>query len=253
MSTTRAEFSLVRLGTGIFLIVSGIHLFLSSLIMRGIPALPLILMAIALQAVSIFCLPKSWRFVPLAGILICVTGVLVVIDHHQRTLEDLARQEAYARRVYPKELPGLAIGNVCPDIQTKTISGGEMTLSAYRGKVVLLVFWASWCGPCMADIPHERELSEQFAGRPFTILGVNGDHSVEKAQAAVSKHEIPWESFWNGEEGGKGLLTERFGVQAWPTIYVIDDLGVIRYKHLRGRRLDEPLEELVDEAERRAL
>lgn len=106
---------------------------------------------------------------------------------------------------------------------------------------MLLVFWASWCGPCVGDIPHERELVERFAGRPFVVVGVNADESLEAAAEAVRKHAVPWRSFWNGKGGADGSIADAWNVRGWPTVYVLDHLGVIKHKDLRREDLDEPL------------
>jgi thiol-disulfide isomerase/thioredoxin len=67
-----------------------------------------------------------------------------------------------------------------------------MTLSDYRGRVVLLNFWATWCIPCMELVRHEVELAVGFQGQPFTIVGVNGDTDVEKARTAVARNKMTW-------------------------------------------------------------
>jgi len=103
----------------------------------------------------------------------------------------------------------------------------------------------------MGDIPHEKALVERFVGRPFALVGVNCDSSTAQAQAVVEKHAILWRSFWNGEGRGDGRVVTRWGVQAWPTLYIIDDEGIIRHNDLRGDVLDMPLERLVKAAEAR--
>ncbi len=158
------------------------------------------------------------------------------------TLGDLAGR-------YLTELRRLRIGQPAPDIEGADLSGAKFKLSDYRGKVVLLVFWASWCGPCMGAVPHEKELVQRFKGRPFVLLGVNGDDTRENGGKAVQKHAIPWRSFWNGARGSADSIAAAWNVRGWPTVYVIDAKGVIRQKYLHGRRLDEPLEKLVAEAE----
>jgi peroxiredoxin len=147
------------------------------------------------------------------------------------------------------ELRNLRMDMPVPDIEGVDLDGTSFKLSDYRGKVVLLVFWASWCGPCMASVPHEKELVEHFKGRPFVLVGVNGDHKKEDARKAIAKHKIPWRSFWNGKEGPGGLIATTWNVRGWPTMYVIDHKGTIRHKYLHGRRLDEPLEKFVADAE----
>jgi thiol-disulfide isomerase/thioredoxin len=150
-----------------------------------------------------------------------------------------ARREVY-------ELKHLTVGAVAPEIAGSDIDGQQMRLSDHRGKVVLLVFWASWCGPCMGDVPHENELHAKFVDRPFAIVGVNTDGAQEIAKGAVQENSIRWRSFWDGEEGP---ITADWNIRGWPTVYVLDQEGTIRFKHLRGEDLDEPLEQLVTEAE----
>jgi peroxiredoxin len=147
------------------------------------------------------------------------------------------------------ELRNLRIGKPAPNIAAEDLAGTSFKLSDYRGKVVLLVFWASWCGPCVAEVPHERELVGHFKDRPFALIGVNGDETKEMARKAVAKYQIPWRSFWNGKQGAGGPIAVSWNVRGWPTVYVIDHRGMIRHKYLRGKRLDEPLEKLVAEAE----
>ncbi len=158
------------------------------------------------------------------------------------TLADEAKTELY-------ELRHLRIGRKAPNIDGEDLDGAKFKLSDYRGKAVLLVFWASWCGPCMAAVPHERELVEQFKGRPFALIGVNGDEKKESAHKAVAKYKINWRSFWNGKDGPGGPIATAWNVRGWPTVYVLDAQGVIRQKYLIDKQLDEPLEKLVAEAE----
>jgi thiol-disulfide isomerase/thioredoxin len=147
------------------------------------------------------------------------------------------------------ELRNLRIGKAAPEIVGEDLDGKKFKLSDYRGKVVLLVFWASWCGPCMGSVPHERELVERFKDRPFVLVGVNGDESKENAAKAVKEAKIPWRSFWNGKEGPGGPIATAWNVRGWPTVYVIDHKGIIREKYLHGKRLDEPLEKMIATAE----
>jgi thiol-disulfide isomerase/thioredoxin len=158
------------------------------------------------------------------------------------TIGEEARAELF-------ELRQLIVGRSAPDIQGEDLAGASFKLSNYRGKVVLLVFWASWCSICLRDIPHEQELVQHFKGRPFALIGVNGDYKREQALNTVAKRGVTWRSFWNGAGGPDGPMTTAWGVSGMPCVYVIDHRGVIREKYLRGKQLDEPLERLVTEAE----
>ncbi len=94
--------------------------------------------------------------------------------------------------------------------------------------------------------PHERSLVEKFADQPFVLIGVNSDPDLEALRPVLEKERITWRSFWNGPHGTRGPISTRWNVAGWPTIYLIDHLGIIRDK---GHGLDdELLEKLVAEA-----
>ncbi len=196
------------------------------------------------------CLVKhEYRLTSITIAALCLLASLERFGHHYSVLAAKVKYDMEVRRVAPLDLPQVAIGATSPDITAPTLSGKVMSLHEHRGKVVMLAFWASWCGPCMGDVPHERDLVKRFAGRPFVLVGVNSDTSTSQALDAVAKHSISWESFWDGEEGA---IASAWGVRAWPTIYVIDDAGVIQHNNLRGDDLDSPLEKLIATAESRA-
>jgi thiol-disulfide isomerase/thioredoxin len=152
--------------------------------------------------------------------------------------------EFAARELY--ELEHLTLGRVAPEIECVGVDGKPIKLSDHRGKVVAVVFWASWCGPCMADVPHEREMTERLHGKPFTIVGINGDDKREKAAEVMAKERMTWPSFWNGDGGPEGNVAKAWNVRAWPTVYVLDAKGVIRYKGPRGKLLEEKVNILLD-------
>lgn len=146
------------------------------------------------------------------------------------------------------ELQHLAIGQVIPRIEGEALDGTRLRLDDYRGQVVVLVFWATWCGPCLEMIPHERDLMKRYRDRAFTLVGVNGDNDRASALELQSKQAMNWPSFWNG--GSTGGLVERLGVRSWPTVYLLDGAGTIRFKNLRGADLDSAIERLLAELPR---
>ena len=96
--------------------------------------------------------------------------------------------------------------------------------------------------------PHERSLVKKLAGKPFALIGVNSDRDREGLKDVLEEENITWRSFWNGPEGTRGPISAAWKVRAWPTIYVLDGEGKIRYKNVRGESLDEALEKLLAEA-----
>jgi len=164
------------------------------------------------------------------------------------------------------EVRRLNVGQEAPEMDGTDLDDKPIKLSEFRGKVTLLVYWATWCGPCMAMVPHERALAERFAGKPFTIVGVNGDNlplsggihlwgpdgkpidDSARVKAAVEKHKISWRSF---RSGNIGLATE-WNVRSWPTVYLIDHRGIIRGKWKGdpgAKAVDPAVEKLVKVAE----
>ena len=95
--------------------------------------------------------------------------------------------------------------------------------------------------------PHERSLVERLKDEPFALIGVNSDSDLEALKPALEKEKITWRSFWNGPQGTSGPISEAWGVRAWPTIYVLDAQGRIRYRNVRGEAMDEAVDALLEE------
>ena len=158
------------------------------------------------------------------------------------TLGDRAKAELF-------DLQHLRVGKSAPEIAGEDLAGVPLKLSDSRGRVTLLVFWASWCGPCMEAVAHEKKIAERFQGRPFTLVGVNGDDDPAAAAKAVEKAGISWRSFRDAKPAGGPPISAQYNLGGWPTLYVLDRHGVIRAKDVYRDALDEVLEELVAETE----
>jgi peroxiredoxin len=153
--------------------------------------------------------------------------------------------EVAERRLF--SLRKLTIGKEAPEIVGEDTEGKPMKLSDYRGKVVVLTFWATWCGPCMNQVPFERKLMERMKGKPFVLLGVNADPKKDGLEKAMKDAGIEWRSWFDGSPPGP--IASRWDIRGFPQTFVIDADGVIRHIHLFQKQLDDAVDELIKEME----
>jgi thiol-disulfide isomerase/thioredoxin len=139
------------------------------------------------------------------------------------------------------------VGAKVPETVCADSDGSPVKLSDYAGKVVVLDFWATWCGPCRAMIPHTREMVKANEKKPFVFVSVSCDAKRETLTAFIGKTEMPWTHWWDGQ-GGK--VAKAYEIRAFPTIYVVDHKGVIQFVSVGfDKKLDSVVEKLVKAAE----
>jgi thiol-disulfide isomerase/thioredoxin len=155
---------------------------------------------------------------------------------HIKKLSDKATKSLHA-------LEHLTIGSSAPGIVGKDLHGRRLDLTAYRGRVVVLSFWFTGCGPCMGMIPQEQRLVKKYAGRPFALLSICGDESRETANKTAAEHKMEWPCWF---DGANGPIAREWNVLGWPTIYILNEKGVVVAKQLRNDALDTKLAELMD-------
>ena len=146
-------------------------------------------------------------------------------------------------------LPNLKVGKVAPEITGEDLDGKPLKLSDHRGKVVVVCFWATWCGPCMAMAPTSRALVKRMEGKPFALLGVNSDEADDLREGEAGdpeEEQMTWPSWWDG-----GFRSARSRPPTtWPTgltVYVLAPEGVIRDVDVRGEKLDRAVDTLLAE------
>ena len=134
-------------------------------------------------------------------------------------------------------LPAQALdtGDAAPRFTAPLLSGdGTLDLSTYRGKVVFLDFWASWCPPCVTSLPMLDELRKEFPATDFQVLAINLDKDTGRAKRFLAKRGIGYPSASDPE----GRIPEQFGLETMPTSYLIDRKGVVRLVHEGFRKGD---------------
>lgn len=139
-----------------------------------------------------------------------------------------------------------AIGQKAPDITGQTPEGEEIALSEVKGKITLIDFWASWCGPCRRENPNVVKLYEKYHTRGFNILGVSLDTDAGKWKQAITDDGLEW-SHVSDLKGWESTLSEPYAVTAIPHTVLIDEKGVIIAKNLRGRELEAKVAEVLGE------
>lgn len=143
-----------------------------------------------------------------------------------------------------KSTQSVEIGNSAPDFTAKNSKKEAVTLSSFRGKYVLLDFWASWCGPCRKENPNVLKVYNSYQSKNFTVVGLSLDDSESAWLRAVDKDALPWTQLLD-RASGKTTVSQLYGISAIPNNFLIDPQGKIIATNLRGEALEKALANLL--------
>jgi peroxiredoxin len=141
----------------------------------------------------------------------------------------------------------LKVGNPAIEISGVSSQGKRIKIADYRGKVVLLDFWAAWCMPCRMEMPNVVDVYQQFHEKGFEIVGVSLDSDKSQFESFVKTNRMTWPQIYEGK-GWQSDIGRLYGVTSIPATFLIDKQGKIRYKNVRGEKLKIAVEELLKEA-----
>jgi peroxiredoxin len=136
-----------------------------------------------------------------------------------------------------------AIGNQVENFSLMNEKGEPVSFHQYLGQYVLVDFWASWCGPCIAEIPKFKEIYEKYRNDGFEIVGISIDKNHEAWLRAITHHELEWPQMIDNEE--VEIANSHFAVTAVPTTFLLDPDGKIMIRNIKGEELDQKLSELL--------
>ena len=142
------------------------------------------------------------------------------------------------------------VGKPAPQVAVDDVKGSPVRLDAFRGKYVLIDFWATWCAPCIAELPRLEAAYKTYHDSGFEILSVSLDETKSAVTDFVKARKIPWPQIHNAS--AMADVAEAFGVITIPAVYLIDPKGTIVRLDLRGKLLDETLSRLVKQPARAA-
>lgn len=127
------------------------------------------------------------------------------------------------------ELRETAFGVALAGLEGPDFEGGRVRLSDYRGRVVVLSFWSTWCLPCLELAPQEAELLQRLGDRGLTLIGVNSDPTAAQGKSTAEAKQMRWPHIW-APPNEEGSIVARLHIQQWPSIIVLDRSGALRAK-----------------------
>jgi thiol-disulfide isomerase/thioredoxin len=147
-------------------------------------------------------------------------------------IRDLENDEKRAAKIQST----LNVGAKFPEFNEKGVDGKPLSLADYKGKVVLIDFWATWCGPCRGEIPNVVASYQKYHGKGFEVIGVSLDQDRQKLLDYTRQQNMTWQQYFDGQ-GWSNKLAAKYGIESIPATYLLDGNGKIIGQDLRGDAL----------------
>ena len=182
-------------------------------------------------------------------------GIALAHLHQYRKAQE--RFQQYMKLASPKDFeygrarlfaaqPELARKRVAPNFNVVALDGKTISMESMAGKVVLLDFWATWCGPCEQALPHLREIAHKFEGQPLVVISISLDADEGTWKNFVAQNGMTWAQFRDG--GFDGPMATQFNVKAIPTTFTIDADGFVQDRQVGDGDIEETLKKLIAQA-----
>jgi thiol-disulfide isomerase/thioredoxin len=135
---------------------------------------------------------------------------------------------------------------MAPLFNVITVDGQHVSLEDLKGKVVLIDFWATWCGPCREALPHMQQIAKKFQGQPLVIVSVSLDQNEKKWKDFISKNGMTWLNYRDGSFNGP--MAKLFAVHEIPHTFTIDADGVLQDEHVGDAAIEGKLKKQLARA-----
>ena len=154
---------------------------------------------------------------------------------------DNIKRQAEAKKIRAELVPGAKF----PDFDEKDLAGKPLSIANYKGKIVLLDFWATWCGPCVHELPNVIKTYEKHHDKGFEIIGISLDNDEQKLKSFLKEKNMTWQQYFDGKGWGN-KLGAKYGVQSIPATYLLDREGKIIGQNLRAEALETAVTAALD-------
>jgi len=140
----------------------------------------------------------------------------------------------------------LSTGAAFPDFNVKDLDGKPLSIAGYKGKVVMLDFWATWCGPCVGEVPNVAAVYAKYHDKGFEIIGISLDREGDKDKliSFTKEHNMPWRQYFDGKFWSNELAV-KYGIQSIPATFLLDGSGKIIGKNVRGPALEPAVQKAL--------
>ncbi len=182
---------------------------------------------------------------------ICAILTFAFLPSLNQTLKNSSSSATVIRPASPKPaLPRpqskLIEDSPFPPLELTDLDGKTHNIKDYRGKVVIIDFWATWCGPCRASTPYLLEVYEKFKDKGLVIFGISLDTSRKELTDYLEEHKIPWPQYFDGL-GWQNKIWQQIGGNAIPLIIVIDQQGIVRHSGISAPEIEQAVSRLLAE------
>lgn len=159
-------------------------------------------------------------------------------------VSDIEKMEAKHAAV-KKIQDSLAIGTQFPDFKENDLQGAPMSIAKHKGKIVLVDFWATWCGPCRMELPNVISTYQTYHDKGFDVIGVSLDQDRSTLENFLKENQMPWQEFFDGKDWDNELAV-KYGIEAIPMNFLLDGNGKIIAKGLRGEELAQAVAKALE-------